>query len=522
MEIKTEPLEKRPVAVFAMPARHHERGYLLMLVAVLLFIFPTCVYWNTIWMDFGLRDDYGVVREARAEPDAIVRFCGSHARPVFGWLLKTSFKSIDHIKDVSWARLASAVMLGLTSVSVFSILVVFYRWPPLKSACVGALLVLVPSGQVIASWGILWPYNVASLLSLGAFVLAEIAFRKRANERSLQLGLVVLAGLLMIASAWTYQSCSLFYMVFVAVAVVRRGEWTLQGTRLRLIQHLVFLAASLLVAYVLIRAAFAADLLPMSKRIAFEMDPVGKLVWFSKNVLPNALSLLVLNDLQGRTAAVHGLMASLVGVMIIGGGIATGWRRGWREGLVWFVGFIVLVLGAYAINLVASERWFSYRTIYPLTGVIIVFLAASIAMIGELMPALKRIRYVLGVAVVMVAAYLARTQAYDLIAVPQNKEYRLVEQEFKKLDLARDQRVFVITPTPAMAPVRLICTDEFGSLSTDSDWVPKEIMKLICYEKFPALPPCRSLDHMVSGDKPPPSGLYEVVIDLRGLGGMKE
>jgi hypothetical protein len=104
-----------------------------------------------------------------------------------------------------------------------------------------------------------------------------------------------------------------------------------------------------------------------------------------------------------------------------------------------------------------------------------------------------------------------------LIAVPQNKEYRLVEQESKKLDLAHDQRVYVITPTPALAPAPLAYSDEFGSLSTDSDWVPKEILKLIFYEKFPALPKCRSLDHMVSGEKPPPPGRYEVVLDLRPL-----
>ena len=143
-------------------------------------------------------------------------------------------------------------------------------------------------------------------------------------------------------------------------------------------------------------------------------------------------------------------------------------------------------------------------------------------MIGELVPVLKRIRYVLGVAVVVVAAYLARTQAYELIAVPQDKECRLVEQESMKLDRTRDQKVYIITPTPADAPVQLMSTDEFGSLSTDSDWVPKEMLKLYFYEKHPMIPPCRSLDHMVSGEKPPPPGLYDVVLDLRGLREMKD
>jgi hypothetical protein len=109
-----------------------------------------------------------------------------------------------------------------------------------------------------------------------------------------------------------------------------------------------------------------------------------------------------------------------------------------------------------------------------------------------------------------------------LIAVPQNKEYRLVVQESAKLDLTRDQRVFVITPTPSIAPVRLMSTDEFGSLSTDSDWVPKEIMKLHLYENHLGAQACRSLDHMDSVEKPPPPGSYEVVIDLPGLRDMAE
>jgi len=507
---------------FSQPARVFTGRVQLILVAIFLMVLPTCLYWNTIWLRYGLRDDYAVVREAREEPVQIMRFCGSQARPVYAWLLQESFKQIDHIRDLSHARLMGALSLGLVSASVFAMLMILYRWPLLKSVCVAVLLVLVPSAQVIVSWGILWPYNVAVLLSLAAFTLAEIAFRKSADRRGTQSVLVVLAGLLMIASAWTYQSCSLFYLVFVAVAVVRRGEWALQGTRLRLIQHLLLLGASLLVAYVLIRVAFAVELLPMSKRIAFDPDPLGKLVWFAQHTLPNALALLVLNDRLGSTLVLHHLVASLVGVVIIGGGLATGWRRGWREGLVWFVGFAALVIGAYIVNLVASERWFSYRTIYPLVGVVIVFLAASMAMVGEIIPALKRIRHVLGVALLVSAAYLARSQTYDLIAMPQNLECRLVEREEEKLDRTRDQKVYVITPTPALSPARLLSTDEFGSLSTDSDWVPKEIMKLSFYGKYPSQPPCRSLDHMVSGEKEPPPGVYDVVIDLRGLREMKE
>jgi len=72
-----------------------------VLTLLFLLVLPTCVYWNTIWSEFGLRDDYAVTREAREEPATIIRFCGSHARPVYGWLLQKTFKHIDHIHDIS-------------------------------------------------------------------------------------------------------------------------------------------------------------------------------------------------------------------------------------------------------------------------------------------------------------------------------------------------------------------------------------------------------------------------------------
>ena len=498
------------------------RSSQLLLVTIFLMVLPTFLYWNTTWLPYGLRDDYSVTRESREEHGKEVQFCGSQARPIYGWLLQTTFKHIDHIRDLSWSRLIGSFCLGLLSATACAILFLMYGWSLVTAACVGALLALVPSGQMVASWSILWPYAVSALLSMCAFAIAERSFRDSTRSWVKRLGWACLAGVVVIASSWIFQPNGLFYLVFVAVGVVRRGEWSRQTSRLRLIQHMLLLGGSLLLAYAFIRLFFAIGWLPMSKRIAFEPDIPGKLVWFARNALPNALALLVLNDFQGRTTPYYQIAVAAMGLLLLSGGMLVGRRHGWREAVVWFGAFLVLVVGAYSINIVASERWPSYRTIYPLVGIVIVFSAASMEVLGEAVPVLKRWRHGLGLALVVVAAVLARKQAYELIAVPQNKEYRLVEQESKKLDLARDQKVYVITPTPAIAPARLLYSDEFGSLSTDSDWVPKEILKLVFYEKYPAMPPCRSLDHMVSGEKPPREGSYDVVIDLRGLRSLPE
>lgn len=493
------------------------RGW-LWLGSVALILLPVCLYWNTTWMEFGLRDDYGVLREAQQEPHRIEQFCGSHARPVFGWLQQATFMPLRTISDLAWPRLLGSFFTGVLGACVFQVLVRLHGWSVLTSACVGAILTVLPSVQVVAGWAIVWPYLISALLAVAAFVVAESGFRASTGLSWKQIGLCLLAGLLVIASVWVYQPNGLFYLVFVAVKVVRRGEVLQPAPRYRLIQHLFLMGAGMLTAYALIRGAFALEWLPMSKRVAFEHDLLGKLVWFSRHTLPNGLALFVLNDFQGRTQPWYGLAVATTSLLIGVGGILVFKRRGWREGLVWFSGLVVLLIGSHGINLMASERWASYRTIYPLAGVVLVYLAASIGMVAEVLPAMKKLRGVLSVVVVVVAAVLARKQAYELLAVPQHEELELVRSEMKKLDVTRDQKVYVITPTPEIAPAHLLYSDEFGSLSTDSDWVPKEMMKLLFLEAYPGKPTVRSLDHMVSGEKPPPPGIYDVVIDLRGLG----
>jgi hypothetical protein len=488
----------------------------MWILALVLFIGPTFLYWKTTWTEYGLRDDYSVTREAHEEDGKQVQFCGSQARPLEGWLLEKSFLYIDNVREMSWSRLGGSLTLGLMGAGSFLVLVMLHGWRMTTAACLGAMFAVVPSAQVIASWSILWPYELAAVLSMLGFVVAESGFRRGGGL--VRQGLwCAAAACLVVSSVWIFQPNGLFYLVFVAVKVVRRGELLQKAPRTRILQHLLLLAASMLLAYVLIRLVFAAGWLPMSKRVAFEHDYLGKLVWYAKNSLPNALAVLVLNDLQGRTSPYFQMAAAFTSLLIVWGGVLVFRRRGFREGLLWFAGMLFFLLGAYGINLMVSERWASYRTIYPLVGVVLVYLAASVELLGESIAVIKRFRFVLGVGLVATAAVLARNQAYELIAVPQNLEWRLVQSEAAKLDLSKDQRVYVITPTPEMVPAALRYSDEFGSLSTDSDWVPKEMLKLLLREKLSEKSPCRSLDHMISGSEVPKAGAYDVVLDLRGL-----
>jgi hypothetical protein len=101
--------------------------------------------------------------------------------------------------------------------------------------------------------------------------------------------------------------------------------------------------------------------------------------------------------------------------------------------------------------------------------------------------------------------------------VPQGQELALVEQSVRLPLLRREPAVFVIRPGPQDGRVPLRWEDEFGSLSSDSDWVPVEMLKAAIEEQDPSLcdrpRPCR----IATGRALPPGSRYDLVIDMRRL-----
>jgi len=114
----------------------------------------------------------------------------------------------------------------------------------------------------------------------------------------------------------------------------------------------------------------------------------------------------------------------------------------------------------------------------------------------------------------LVGLPLARIQAHTLFALPQQEELALVEEGAKKLALLDRATVFIIRPTidDTCAPQRY--SDEFGTLSTDSDWVPKEMLKLLLNGQVPDFSKRYTF---ICGRSLPAGRTFPVVIDMRRL-----
>ena len=85
------------------------------LLTAFLFLMPVVAYWPATFHDFGLRDDYSNLREAHEEPGKILQFCASHARPIYGLLLQSTYGQTSTVHNLRWMRLAASLILGAIS-----------------------------------------------------------------------------------------------------------------------------------------------------------------------------------------------------------------------------------------------------------------------------------------------------------------------------------------------------------------------------------------------------------------------
>jgi hypothetical protein len=136
------------------------------------FSYPLATYWPATFHEFGLRDDYSNLREAHEEPGVVLKFCASHARPIYGWLLQASYGQASSVHNLQWMRFAASLLLGAISLAMFRGLRAV-GWSFNTSLLFAVLLSLVPSAQVIASWAVGWPYAATALLAIAGFFTVE-------------------------------------------------------------------------------------------------------------------------------------------------------------------------------------------------------------------------------------------------------------------------------------------------------------------------------------------------------------
>jgi hypothetical protein len=481
-------------------------------VAALLLLLPLLVYSNTIFSRYGFRDDYSILREANEEPGKVIMLCSSHARPLYGWLLETSFSQMDDIDDLWAGRAAGALCVGAIAVLLYFGLLRL-GWPSIWSAFFAALMAMAPAAQVDVSWAICWPHVVSGICGIAGFLVAN-------QGRPL----CRLAGVFLVtAAALIYQPNSLFYLVPAAAGLFSYRHLNLKWRIRWITTHLIVVGSALILAFVIMQGLYAADVIRLHRLVSLETDFIAKLDFFITKPFLNALAMFALNDTREGISVAYVGFAVAVGLTILAGGFGEFLRRGWHEGVFWAVSLVVLCISASAPILIASLRWSTYRTIYPLTGVCLVFFVLGLFHLNEFFNKGREWLVPTALAVmVALAAPVASLHAYTLFALPQQQELALIEDGVKRLQPKDQSTIFVIRPDTEDAPAPGFFSDEFGSLSTDSDWAAREMLKLVVRERFPYLRDLYKKVNFISGHRLPLRKSFDVVIDMRQLRNIRE
>ncbi len=477
----------------------------------LLLLVPLIVYWSTVFHEYGFRDDYAHLREAREIPGRLIAFTSSYGRPLYGTLLVASVRPLGgEVEHLQWLRLASVFLLALIGIVLMRLLR-RAGWPVLESGAVGLAITLLPAAQVTVGWSIAWPIALALLLSLGGFAAADVALRHTGSRRWSAWAAGV-AGY--VAAGLIYQPSALFFVVPLAAALLcahdsarARVQWCAA--------HLATALGGLAAGFVAMRLVFALGWLSKSAVVAFETDPLGKLGWFVSMPVANSLSLFVLRDSFDTPAAFW--IAALLVAAVITFGFAV--RRNREPIDQWTALFCLAALPmvGFAVNLAAALRVPSYRTTYALAGLVVVFVVYALSSLKTAGIIGRKVQWAALGILLAFGAVAANRHAYTLIAEPQGWEWQIVHDAAFSLPITRAVDIYAIRSTIEDRATQRTFADEFGSLSSDTEWAVSEMLKCALRDRFPSGLPESFSYTLTTGLEPPYGGRYDKIIDMRTL-----
>jgi hypothetical protein len=384
-----------------------------MVAITLLVVLP---YLSPVLAPFAFFDDYMNLDNAQ-RPDGLVGLFAAQGRPLMGAALEASFLLAGDISGVMWIRMAT--MIGLVAFAwAAQWLLLDIGWPLWSATTAAALLALLPSAQVVVCWATLCVCPFLALFSIGAF-----AFGDRAGRSGQAIGarclFAALAILCLLPAGMTYQSFVLFHCCFILAWALSR-ETTSVGSRIRgLLIHAGILVAAGIITLLALQIATSVSDQPVDHRVAATTDPLGKLAWFISEPSRNAFAPFWL-------AGGHTIWALLqiagIWMLILLALVRVVQASGLAAGILSISATLGLCVVSYAPNLIVSQDWASYRSIYPLASCAVIAALWAAGRVAGTMATLRNVHICLLAAACVGASALAWSRSVEYFARPQVEE----------------------------------------------------------------------------------------------------
>jgi hypothetical protein len=419
---------------------------------------------------YAFMDDYDCLQPAHASFPMIWRFSASGGRPLVAFSHFLSFSLSSQISSLSFVRAVNVVTLCTLAAMIYFALSRVGLSSKL-SALLAFILVTMPPFQALAAWAGCAGYPFAAAAAgVSAFLVMQSAGDTKAWVR---LGRLALAGSLLLLGMMFHQNEVMFFWVFAAILALSPRER--ESAVVRKVSYCLLVGAVACIVEFLVMKLGVAAYGPLmgADRAGVTHDVFGKIAWFIKEPLKNALNLNSIQPKRWRAEATA--IFIVIGLFFYFGGSL--WRRLAMLGMA-----LMLIPLSYLPNLVVIESWASYRTLVALTALLAFYV--FLALQGYLqvlrifsIQSRQRILLCMVACWAVFSGFAATRNLVRYFVEPQMIEYHLLKGQLRKIDLATVQTIYFIRPEWYEGATSLVRYDDFGLPSSCQPWVPEGMVK---------------------------------------------
>ena len=395
------------------------------------------------------------------------KFCGHPqyhgefkvGRPFTALVNAVVFKSVNHVSDLSFVRVAVVIFISLVlSLLAMQFYGLFSNSTTSKTIAflVSALIFILPGIQYDVHNGQI-PF-VASIFFalLASLFIQKVQIRDFFDgdlRNSMQHFLLALA--FFVVSAFFYTPKTMVFLVPTLATILFTNVSSWSETRLKVIRDLVLYGLGCLVYFILVKIFFAPspDKMPALYRFSITTDIPAKITLFKNNITVPAFNLwnIYPNEKIYHLTLFVILAGAIITITKIFSQKCNAKKKlsdAWRITQI-AIAIIILLLASNTINLVASGAVFLYRTVFVYMAMIVLLLVWSFNAIGEIFPkGLGQKFFTIIISCVFIAGGVFANYVTFYNALNSSIEFNFICSQISKYGNKEIRRIHVVRPEP--------------------------------------------------------------------------
>ncbi len=446
---------------------------------------------------FGLLDDYYILDLTLTKGAFCPEIIGNmmaQGRPLNLPFIAAAFSPLHGIGDIVYLRVIATLGIALLA-TLFFRHSMHVGWNRAQSLALSLLVFSQLPFQVLAGWGLVGFLGAFRIpLAYVSYFLAKYTAEK--PVKSLGFAGMYLATLLCLTAAMAmHQTAAMFFWIAMAQDALSPKRWEMSGKLLNVIFTTFGSACCIELLISLFGKKNYAEYL-IQDRKDLTLDPLQKLVWFFAEPLNSCLNF---NNLNASFLVAIGFAALIIA------GLTLFVRKLEPKNLLKQRVLLLLALPflCYTPNLIVAESWASYRTLYALSTLMVIYLFCAIQGIGaKLSLSSRAITLTLFLAALLnlfcanrsIATYIAEPQAKELELVRYRLQNENSSEALKHLEEQMqppkgkgpfdmwnyDKETMLPSWDDVIAPAAFY--DEFGRTSSSRPFVGKAMVHLLLRE----------------------------------------